>query len=163
MMSILLLLIVAIAAPTVVGSTVWSGTYQVTSQCNTGSCCCISGTFTATQSGTQVSATVPLTGACGGLTSAALVLTLASPTSTSASATIGGQTLNVVKNGASVALSNVNFPTCSGAATCTSGDCLGSSGSSSAPCFHESTLIAYPSGGQKAYSLGDFKNGLIPQ
>jgi hypothetical protein len=48
------------------GAAIWSGTYQVTSTCNTATCCCVSGTFTVTQAGTQVSATLDHTGSCGG-------------------------------------------------------------------------------------------------
>jgi hypothetical protein len=137
-------------APSASSPTVWSGTYQVTSQCNTASCCCVTGTFSAVQVGTQVSATAPLTGACGGLTSTSFVLNLASPTSTSGSAVIGGQTITVVKNGASMTLTNTANSLCSGTATCTAGDCLGGS---STTCFHESTTITYKG---KAHSLSDF-------
>jgi hypothetical protein len=131
------------------GATVWSGNYQVTSTCNTGTCCCVFGAFTLTQVGTQVSGVLGLTGNCGGTTSIPAILTLATSTSTSATTTILGQTITIVKSGASVTLTNGAFPQCSGAATCTSGDCTGG-GSSSTICFHESTIISYAG---KTFSL----------
>ena len=107
-------------------TTVWSGTYRVDSGggCNTASCCCLTGTFTVTQSGTQVSSSfVAVTGQCGGLTSTSLSMTLSSPTAASGSTTIGGQTVNIVKNGLYVTLTNTVSAQCSGSATCISGDC----------------------------------------
>jgi hypothetical protein len=118
--------------------TVWSGNYQVTSTCNTG-CCCVSGTFSLTQVGTQVSGTLPLTSSCG-VASIPVLVTLATSTSTSFSITLGGQTLNIVKSGDTVTLTNTAAPQCSGAATCTSGDCRSAT---STVCFHESTTISY--------------------
>jgi hypothetical protein len=112
----------------------------VTSTCNTGSCCCVSGTFSLTQVGTQVSGNLPLTGNCGGAASVPVVVTLATPTSTSFSTTLGGQTLNVVLSGGTVTLTNIAAPQCSGTATCTSGDCRSAT---STVCFHESTMISY--------------------
>jgi hypothetical protein len=121
------------------GPTVWSGNYQVTSTCSTGTCCCVTGSFSLLQSGTQVSGTFPLTGNCGGASTFPAVINLASATSTSASVNLNGQTLNIVKSGTTVTLSNVQFPQCSGTATCNSGDCTGSS----TTCFHESTMVTY--------------------
>lgn len=132
----------------VAGSTVWSGIYQVGSACGSG-CCCVNGQFTILQTGTQLSATLGLTGNCGGTTSIPQVVNLASATSTSFSTTILGQTLNVAKNGAAITLTNSAASQCSGSATCTSGDCRSSS-SSSTTCFHESTSITYQG---KVYSL----------
>ena len=106
------------------GSTVWSGTYQVNAGCNTASCCCLTGAFTLVQTGTQVSAVnVPVTGQCGAVTSTTLSATLSSPTATTFSTTLGGQSVTVTKNGNSVTLTNNAASQCSGTATCTTGDC----------------------------------------
>lgn len=136
------------------GTTVWGGVYQVNSgQCNTATCCCVDGTFAAVQTGTQVNAILGLTGSCNGALSTPVVLTLPSGMATSASATVLGQTLEIVKNGNTVTLTNQNAPQCSGSATCTSGDCRASS--SSNVCFHHSTVIEYPGGEQ--YTLRELQ------
>lgn len=110
----------------------WSGNYQVTSTCNTASCCCVTGSFTLVQSGTQVTGTLGLTANCG-VPSFGVVINLSSPTSTTASFSLGSQTFNVVKSGTTITLSNVQAPQCSGTAT----------ESTSSTCFHESTLVTY--------------------
>ena len=139
----------------------WSGSYQVTSQCNTASCCCISGPFVTTQSGSQVTALVQLTGTCGGATTASLVITLASSTATSGTATIAGQTYNFAQNGLTISVTNSGSSSPCAAATtakCLSGDCAAVSSSST--CFREETIVTYEG---KDYSLADLKNGLVPQ
>ena len=151
------------------GSTVWSGQYQVTSSCGSG-CCCIGGTFSLTQSGTQVTGTVGLTGSCQGQTSAPISVTLPSATATSVSTTVLGQRMNIVKNGATVTLDNLDASQCSGTATCTSGDCRSSSSGQSGGagasagggnvCFHESTVIEYQ--GQR-YTMQDLLKGKVEQ
>ncbi len=146
-------------SPASSGSTVWGGNYQINSGgCNTATCCCLSGSFTVTQSGTQLYApNVPVSGQCGGTTSTTLVATLATPTSTSFSTPSGD--LTFTKNGDIVTLTNNAAPQCSGTATCTSGNCRTSTNSpTSTVCFHESTLITYK---DQTYSLTDFNNNNI--
>lgn len=133
--------------------TVWSGSYTVNPQCSTTQCCCISGSFTLTQVGTLVTGTVPLSGVCGGATSAPVSVTLSSATATSASISLGGQTIDLVKNGATVTATNVASPACSGSFTCTSGDCLPAA---SVTCFHESTRIQYKG---KDHTLASLQQG----
>jgi hypothetical protein len=112
------------------GSTIWSGTYRIEAGCNQASCCCLSGSFSVSQTGTTVSATsVPVSGVCGGATTTSFSMNLGSATSASGSTTLGGQTVNIAKNGVSVTLTNTAASQCSGSAICTSGDCLSPFGS----------------------------------
>lgn len=120
---------------------VWSGVYRVDSTCITGTCCCIAGTFAASQVGLEVTATVGLIGNCSGNTYADVILTLPSGLATTGSMTVLGRVITVVKSGTSLTLTNVAAPSCSGTATCTSGDCT--VGPASTACFHESTVISY--------------------
>lgn len=137
----------------------WSGSYQVTSQCNTASCCCITGPFVATEIGfRQVTALVQLTGSCGGATSASLVINLSAPNATTGVATFAGQTFNFAQNGLNVSITSATASSCPATmATCLSGDCAAVVAST---CFHQETIVNYEG---KDYSLADFKNGLVPQ
>ena len=149
------------------GSTIWSGQYQVVSNCNSG-CCCVGGSFTLTQSGTQVTGTLGLVGDCGGQISVPIAVTLASATSTSVSTIVLNQRMNIVKNGVTVTLSNLDSPKCSGSADCTSGDCRnsGQNGGATANaggdnvCFHHSTVIEYQ--GQR-YTMQELLEGKAAQ
>jgi hypothetical protein len=144
--------------------TVWSGQYQVSSSCDS-SCCCVSGTFSLIQSGTQVTGTLSLSGSCQGSTSAALSVTLSSTTATTVTGTVLSQQMQIVKNGNTVTLTNLDSPQCSGTATCTSGDCRSGGATSSAGggnvCFHESTIIEYQ--GQKCTMQEIQKGKVLPE
>lgn len=130
--------------------TVWSGSYSVNAGCSQSQCCCVVGSFTMTQTGTQVTGTVSVAGQCGGATSAPFSVTLSSPTATSGT---WGQN-NLVKDGATVTATNTANSACSATLTCTSGDCL----PSSTTCFHESTSITYKG---ETYKLSDFTSSSL--
>jgi hypothetical protein len=99
-------------------SSSWAGTYRVTSSCTT-SCCCLTGTVPVIQSGTTVSVTSSLIGACGSAAtgSQTFSIALSSSTSKTASFTFLGQSFSATISGNALTLTNIDFPQCSGTAT----------------------------------------------
>lgn len=86
---------------------------------------------------------------------------LSSPLSTSVSTTVLGQRMVIVKSGNTVTLDNLDARQCSGAATCTSGDCRSSgtfagAGGDGNVCFHHSTVIEYRG---KRFTLKELQKG----
>lgn len=105
--------------PTLAPSSKWSGSYQVTTTCATADCCCLIGTVKVLQSGSTISATGSLTGSCGTTATGTPItfsFNLLSSTASTASFTFLGQPFTATLSGDQLALTNVNFPKCSGSA-----------------------------------------------
>lgn len=103
----------------------WAGTYQVTSTCGE-DCCCLTGTLnveatsdsSAVIKGQVTCSTIPVTIPINGIQSATLIET-----------NVNGEDMKLERSGVKVTMSNVDSPDCSGAATCTSGNCFKNSSS----------------------------------
>lgn len=95
----------------------WAGTYNIQSGCSTSSCCCLTGTITVAQSGTQVTVQGPVTGQCSGTSSTTISFTLTSSTATTATFTSAGNSYQAIRSGNSIQLNNLSFNQCSGSAT----------------------------------------------
>lgn len=106
-------------SPSTTTTSGWAGIYQVTSTCDTSSCCCLTGEVSVTQAGSTVHARGSLTGACGSTsTGTPLFFTIDLDTSTASSASFifFGQPFTGSLSGNVLSLTNVNFPQCSATA-----------------------------------------------
>ncbi len=103
---------------------VWSGVYSISTSCNPSTCCCLQGTFAASQFGSEVNTVLGLKGMCSGSTSAPTrwAISTSDPART-ATFSFLGQQYTVTKTGTSLSIVNTNTLGCSTAsALCSTGE-----------------------------------------
>ena len=95
----------------------WTGTWNVNSQCNQDQCCCLSGQFTLSQSGSNLVLNGPVTGQCGSTTSTTLSVPYPTTYSFSADPAGDSDTFTLSSDGKSITQIDHTNPACSGGAT----------------------------------------------
>jgi hypothetical protein len=96
----------------------WSGSYSLDQSCDGNSCCCADGVLSVSQQGSTVTfSSSAARGQCGGLQSVSGSFAISESNSNTATFTLSGQSYQATKNGATVQLTNLDAPVCSGIGT----------------------------------------------